>query len=315
MNYEKNKIRIIFIGAPDFGIPTLEALSKDERFEITAVITQPDMPVGREQILTPTPVKVIAKKYDWLILQPKKIKEITKQIKNIQPDVIIVIAYSQIIPEEILAIPKYGCINLHGSLLPKYRGSAVIQASILNNDKETGLTVMRMDNKLDTGPILAQIAIPIDANDTYGSLYDKLSAIAPDFFIKTLIKYIQNEIAPQAQDETTASYVKQITKSDGLIDWNKKADEIKRLVNAMNPWPSAWTWQNGKQLKIISVQSNPIEINTYKPGKTFIYNRGLAVQCGQDALIINKLQLEGKKELTSQEFLTGQRDFIGSVLR
>ncbi|MEK7203335.1 MAG: methionyl-tRNA formyltransferase [Patescibacteria group bacterium] len=314
MNEINNKIKVIFIGTPDFGIPTIKALAQDERFEIIAVITQPDMPAGRQQIITPSPIKNIAQKYGWLILQPKKIKEITKQIKNLQPDIIIVIAYSQIIPEEILAIPKYGCINLHGSLLPKYRGAAVIQAAILNNEKETGLTIIKMDSKLDTGPILAQTTMPIDANDTYGSLYDKLANLAPDFFISTLIKYIYGKITPQKQDEAMASYVNQITKSDGLIDWNKKASEIKNLVNAMSPWPSAWTWWNGKQLKIISVQNKPIEINTYKPGKTFIYNRGLSIQCGQDALIINKLQLEGKKELTSQEFLSGQRDFIGNVL-
>ena len=309
-----NKIRTIFIGTPDFGIPTLEALNKDERFEIIAIITQPDMPIGRQQTLIPTPVKTVAQKYDWLILQPKRIREITEQIKNLQPDVIIVIAYAQIIPEEILTIQKYGCINLHGSLLPKYRGAAVIQASILNNDKETGLTVMKIDRGLDTGPILAQISMPISANDSYGLLYDKLAILAPDFFINTLIEYIQGKITPQEQDETKASYVNQIAKSDGLIDWNKNANEIKRLINAMNPWPSAWTWWNGKQLKIISVQNKPIEINTYKHGKTFIYNHGLAIQCGEDALIINKIQLEGKKELTSQEFLNGQRDFIGSVL-
>lgn len=314
MKNKKNKIRIIFIGTPDLGIPTFEALKKDERFEIITIITQPDMPVGREQTLTPPPIKFIAQKYKLPILQPKRIREITEQIKNLKPDIIIVIAYSQIIPKEILSIPKYGCINLHCSLLPKYRGSAIIQAAILNNDKETGLTIMQMDSGLDTGPILAQTSIPINDNDTYGSLYDKLAILAPDFLINILIKYINNEITPQIQDETKVSYVNQIIKSDGLINWNKKADEIKRLVNAMSPWPSAWTWWNGKQLKIISVQNKQIEINTYRPGKTFIYNRGLAIQCGQDALIINNLQLEGKKELTSDEFLRGQRDFIGSVL-
>lgn len=312
-NYEK-KIRIIFIGTAYFGIPTFKALALDERFKIIAIITQPDMPVGRQQIITPPIIKVFAKKYSWLILQPKKIKEIIEQIKNLQPDIIIVIAYSQIIPEEILNIPKYGCVNLHASLLPKYRGSAVIQAAILNNDKKTGLTIIKMDKGLDTGPILGQIAIHINDNDSYGLLYDKLAEMAPDFFINTLIKYIHGEITPQQQDETIASYVKQIVKSDGLIDWHKNAVDIKRIVLAMDSWPTAWTWWNGKQLKIIAVQSKPIEINTYKHGKTFIYNRGLAVQCGQDALIINKLQLEGKKELTSQEFLAGKRDFIGSML-
>lgn len=313
MDNEK-KIRVIFIGTPGFGIPTLKALNKDNYFEIIAVITQPDVFVGRHKTLTSSLIKVVAQKYNWLIFQPIKIEKIAEQIKALEPDIIVVIAYAQILPEKILNIPKYGCINLHGSLLPKYRGAAVIQAAILNNDSQTGLTIIKMNKDLDSGPILAQIAIPINTNDTYDSLYNKLSNIAPDFFINTLKKYIQAEIIPQTQDETKISYVKQINKNDGLINWDEKAEKIEKLVRAMTPWPSAWTWWNGKQLKIIAVQNKLIEINAYKPGKTFIYNRGLAVQCGQNALIINKLQLEGKKELTSEEFLLGQRDFIGSVL-
>ena len=314
MGETSNKIKVIFIGTPEFGAPTLEALINDKRFEIAAVITQPDMPVGREKILTAPPIKILGQKYNLSVLQPQKIQDIANEIKKLEPDIIAVIAYAQIIPEEILNLPKFGCLNLHGSLLPKYRGAAVIQAAILNNDKQTGLTVIKMDKDIDTGPILAQVALPITANDNYGSLYDKLAELAPSFFINTLIKYLSNEITPRAQQITQGNYVGQLKKSDGLINWSKSAEEIARFIRAMTPWPSAWTWWNGKQLKITAAQNKTIEINTYKSGKTFIYNSGLAVQCGQDALIIKKLQLEGKKELTSEEFIRGRQNFVGSIL-
>ncbi len=314
MNCETNKIRTIFIGTPDFGIPAFNALIKDEQFEIIAVITQPDRPVGRKQILTSPPIKVEAIKHKIPVFQPKRIADLQSEIKNLKSGIIIVIAYAQLIPEEILNLPKFGCINVHGSLLPKYRGAAVIQAPILNGDKQTGVTIMKMDKGLDTGPILAQAEIKIESNETGDSLYDKLSQLGADLLINTLKKYIADKIKPQPQDETKASFVKQLQKKDGLINWTESAEEIERFVRAMVSWPSAWTWLQNKRLKITAVQQQPIEINSYKPGKTFIYNNGLAVQCGKDALIIKKLQLEGKKEMTNDKFLQGHRNFVGSIL-
>ena len=308
------KTKLIFIGTAEFGLPAFEALTKDENFEIVLVITQPDKPVGRKQVVTSSPIKISAEKKNITILQPEHIIDIKEKISLLKPDLIVVAAYAQLIPEEILNLPKYGCLNLHASLLPKYRGSAIIQAAILNGDEQTGLTIIKMDKGLDTGPIVAQTIIKIDDNDTAETLYNKLSAMGADFMVETVKKYIAGKITPKIQDSSQASYVKEITKSDGLIDWKKPAVNLEKFIRAMNSWPMAWTWQDGKQVKIIAVQNQPIEINSYKPGKTFKYNNGLAVQCGRDALIIKTLQLEGKNALESEEFLRGHKDFVGSVL-
>lgn len=308
------KTRIIFIGTAEFGLPAFKAIILDSDFEVVLVITQPDKPVGRKQIIISSPIKIEAEKNHITVLQPKNIFDIREKILMLKPDLIFTVAYAQLIPEKILNIPKQGCLNLHASLLPKYRGAAIIQAAILNADKQTGLTIIKMDKRLDTGPILAQISLPITGDDTAGSLYDKLSLLSADFTVKTIKKYLLGKITPQPQNQELLSYAKALTKADGLIDWSKPAEILERFVRAMSPWPMAWTWWQGKQIKIISVQNRTIEINSYKPGKTFKYNNGLAVQCGRDALIIKQLQLEGKNVMPSAEFLRGQKDFMGSVL-
>ncbi|MEI6597376.1 MAG: methionyl-tRNA formyltransferase, partial [bacterium] len=289
---EKNsdKTKIIFIGTAEFGLPAFLALIKDGNFEIILVITQPDKPIGRKQVVTSSPIKIAAEKNNITILQPEHIIDIKEKISLLAPDLIIVVAYAQLIPEEILNLPKYGCLNLHASLLPKYRGAAIIQAAILNGDKQTGLTVIKMDKGLDTGPILEQTVIDINDEDTAGTLYDKLSKVSSDFIIGTIKKYLSGKIIPKTQSSDQTSYAKVLTKSDGLINWSKPAEHLEKFIRAMNPWPVAWTWQDGKQIKIISTQKKIIEINSYKPGKTFKYNNGLAVQCGRDALIITNLQ-------------------------
>lgn len=312
--YKMPKTKISFIGTASFGLPAFKALTEDTNLEIVLVITQPDKPLGRKQIITPSPIKLEAEKNNLTVLQPEHIIDIREKISLLKPDLIIVAAYAQLIPEAILALPKYGCLNLHASLLPKYRGSAIIQAAILNGDKQTGLTVIKMDKGLDTGPIVAQTALAVSDEDTAGMLYNKLSEAGADFLLDAIKKYLAGEITPTAQNSDQASYAKELTKSDGLINWAKPAEFIERFIRAMNPWPMAWTWQNGQQVKIIAAQKEPLEINSYKPGKTFKYNSGLAVQCGRDALIIKELQLAGKNALKSQEFLRGQKDFIGSIL-
>lgn len=309
-----NKFKIIFIGTSAFGLPAFNALAENSDFEIVLAVTQPDKPVGRKQLIISSPIKIAAEKNNITVLQPEHIADIREKIAILKPDIIMVAAYAQIIPEEILSLPPYGCVNLHASLLPKYRGSAIIQAAILNGDKQTGLTIIKMDKKLDTGPILSQIAIDISDEDTAGTLYGKLSSASSDFTVGTIKKYLSNKIDPKPQDNSLSSYAKELTKSDGLINWTKPADELEKFIRAMNPWPMAWTWRNGKQIKIISAQKKAIEINSYKSGKTFKYNNGLAIQCGQNALIIKCLQLEGKTVLSSDEFLRGHKDFIGSVL-
>lgn len=309
-----NKIRIVFIGTPDFSVRSLESLIKDESFDIIGVVTQKDMPTGRKQEMTAPAVKTFAQSYGLKIWQPERVVDIADELKELSLDMIVVIAYAQIIPVEILSIPKFGCVNVHGSLLPKYRGAAVIQAPILNGDEKTGITLIKMNEGLDTGPILAQAEINIEADDTAGTLSDKLSNLSADILPETLLEYVSGKINAMAQDESGKSYVKKIKKADGLIDWTKPADVLERFVRAMSPWPGAWCWWKGKQIKIVSVQNQTLEINSYKPGKTIIYNSGLAVQCGKDALVIKRLQIEGKREITSEEFLRGQKDFVGSIL-
>lgn len=319
------KIKTIFIGTSDFGIPALRVLLKDKQFEIIAVITQPDKPTGRKQILTPPPIKAEAEKYQIPVFQPGRINNLKSQIANLKSQIIIVAAYAQIIPEEILNLPKYGCINIHGSLLPKYRGAACVQAAILNNDKQTGITIIKMDKGLDTGPILWQDKINIESGDTAGALYEKLSLLGAKILPVAIKKYIAGEIKPIPQNNAKASYVKRLKKQDGLIDWAKSAVEIERFIRAMAPWPSAYTitknkkqkTKNSLMLKLLESEHEILQINKnkYKIGEIFLYNNKLAVQCGKDALIIKKLQLEGKKEMKSEDFIKGNNWIIGSILK
>lgn len=313
----KEIFKIIFIGTPDFAVPSLKALLNDPEFNLTAVITQPDKKVGRKQILTPPPVKILGLEHNLKIFQPEKIKTIEPEIKELAPDIIIVAAYAQLIPKSILDIPRFGCVNVHGSLLPKYRGSSCIQAAILNGDSETGVTIMLMGEKLDNGPILFQDKIKILSNDTAGSLYEKLAELGAKILVPTLKNYLTGEITPQAQDDNLASYVKNLKKEDGKINWDKDAIYLERFVRAMQPWPRAWTniIINGKSLtlKIIEAQVEKND-NNLKSGELFLVNGSLAVKCARGALLILKLQLEGKKEIASAEFLRGYKDIIGKIL-
>jgi len=310
----ENKIRTIFIGTPTFSIPALKALIADELFEVVAVITQPTKEVGRKKVLTPPPIKVEAEKNNIKVLQPKKIIEEIESIRSLKPDLIVVVAYAQIIPEAILNIPHFGCINIHGSLLPRYRGAAVVQAAIQNYDKQSGVTIMLMDKGLDTGPILSQEAINLEPQETSTTLFEKLSHLGGKLLIPTLKSYIRGEIKPIAQDDSQASYVKTLTKNDGKIDWTKSAFEIERFVRAMNPWPSAWTKWNDKTIKITEVEHSPHLIEQYKEGEVFLDHDKIAVQCGFEAILIKKLQLEGKKEMSAEEFLRGNKDIIHQIL-
>ena len=311
-----NKIKTIFIGTADFGLPALKALLKDDHFEILGVITQPDKPVGRKQLITPPPIKAEALKYNIPVHQPEKISNFKFQISNL--DLIIVIAYAQIIPKNILEAPKYGVINVHGSLLPYCRGAACIQGPIIDGKKEAGVTIMLMDKGLDTGPIISQKTILIDKKDTAGSLTEKISDLGAELLIPTLKNYIFGKIKPQKQTEAQASYVKKLTKQDGHINWQKPAKEIERFIRAMTPWPGAFGELKIKnyelRIKILLAESKPVEINKYKPGTLFEYNNRLAIQCGKDALIINKIQLAGKKPIAGEEFIRGHNNHLGKQL-
>lgn len=315
MENNKRPKKIIFAGTPAFAVPSLEALIKDSRFTVVAVITQPDMPVGRNKAIIGSPVKQCAVRHNIPILQPSSLKFIIEQIKEYEPEAIVVVAFSQLVPPSVLSIPPFGCVNLHGSLLPKYRGASVVQAPILNGDKETGVTIMVMDEKLDTGPLLSEARYVIKNNETAESLAEELSQLGAEILPDTLDNYLEKKLlpTPQPQDDPSV-YVPRLVKADGLIDWNKEAIYLEKFVRGMTPWPSAWTWLKGKQLKILEADNSPLPFNLHKPGKTFLYNSCLAVQCGQDSLLVKKLQLEGKKALTAQEFVRGYNDFIGQTL-
>jgi methionyl-tRNA formyltransferase len=316
------KLRVIFMGTPDFSIPSFKELSRDSRFDLIACVTQPDKPVGRKQVLTNSPVKTEALRLGLPIMQPEKFKDTKNKIKDLDPDLIIDVAYGQIIPDSILIIPKYGCVNVHAGYLPRYRGASPIQAAILNGDEKAGVTIMKMDSGLDTGPILAQTELVIEPDDTAGTLRNKLAEAGAKLLIPTLLDYIEGKIQPLKQDEKKASYVSIIKKEDSKINWGMEADEIVKLIRAMNPWPVAHTkasfTKRGQKvefiIKITESDIIPLDINHYTIGEIFQYEGRLAVQCGKKSILIKRVILEGKKETSSEDFMRGHGDLVGKIL-
>jgi len=286
-------MKIIFIGTSQFAAPILENLIKND-YLIEAVITAPDKPAGRKQEITPLPVKESATKLKLKIFQPEKISAISQKISILKPDLIILASYGQIIPKNILAIPKFGCLNLHPSLLPKYRGPSPIQTAILNGDQFTGLTIMLMDEKIDRGPIIAQKKITLAPEDNSQTLERKLAQAAANFLIEILPQYLQGKIKPQPQDERQVSYTKILTRQDGQIDWNKSAKEIARMVRAFYPWPGAWTNFNGKRVKILKAKAVEKKQEATRP-------------TNQGFLLLEIVQPAGKKQMTGEEFFRGHR--------
>lgn len=319
-------MKIIFIGTPEFGAIILEELVKAD-FKPVLVITASDKPVGRKQILTPPPVKVLAKKYNISVLQPEKVSSCKFQASSTNPDLIIVAAYSQIIPKEVLDIPKYGCLNVHPSLLPSWRGASPIQSSILNGDAKTGVSIILMDEKMDHGPIVAQRQLeffPPEAgsrrdgtifNFQFSKLSQELADLGARLLIEILPKWLRGEIKPVSQDDSQATFTKIIKKEDGKTDWQKPAEEIERRVRALTPWPGVFTNFDGKTLKILEAKIDISETEK-QIGEVFLNNNGkLTVKTGQNCLILLKIQLEGKKPMSSEEFLRGHRNFIGTILK
>lgn len=306
------------MGTPDFGVPVLDAIINN--YKLLAVVTQPDKSVGRNQIITPSPIKKFALAKEYQVLQPISLKgniEFIQQIKDLKPDLIIVVAYGFLLPQEILDIPKYGVINIHASLLPKYRGASPIQSAILNGDKETGVSIMLIDAQMDHGPLLGQRTIKITANDNFKSLHDKLAKLGADLLLEIVPKYYSEQIKPVTQDEAKATYCQLIKKEDGKIDWSKSAEEIERQVRAFTPWPGAWTIWDKKSLKILKAVVNAstrLSMTTGSIGEVFKVNSGLAIACGQGALEILELQLEGKKPMSAKEFLNGYPGIVGAIL-
>ena len=306
-------LRVIFCGTPAFGLPALEALLKDPRFSVEAVITQPDRPRGRGQQRAESPIKEAAVKADIPVHQPEKIRAdaTAERMKEIEPDAVVIIAYGQIISRDLLEIPRLGWINLHGSLLPKYRGAAPVQRAVLAGEKKTGLTTMRIDAGLDTGPILDQREMEIRPDETAPELMARMSEIGAAMIIDTLLKLDCGELQPRAQDNSQASYAPAIKKEEGLIDWRKSAAEIYYGVRAFEPWPGAYTRFRGKLCHIWGKPSAEISLEagaSTECGKIVQHGRTLAIVCGGNSFLdLEAVRPEGRKRVTALEFANGAR--------
>ncbi|MEZ7764403.1 methionyl-tRNA formyltransferase [Gemella sp. 27098_8_92] len=314
-----DKKKIVFMGTPKFAVPVLEMLI--EKYGVDLVITQPDKKVGRKKVLTAPPVKVIAEEKGIKVLQPEKIsndENVLAELKELNPDIIITAAYGQLVPESILEIPKYKCINVHGSLLPKLRGGAPIQYSILEDHGKTGITIMYMVKKLDAGDMISKVEVDILDSDNYESLHDKLSIAGRDLLKETLPNIFTGNIAPEKQDDSLATFARNILREDEKIDWNKSAREIFNQVRALDPTPGAFTYLDEDILKIWSSEVVELEENysaekvgtIIKQDKKHIY-----ILCGENTVLkVKELQISGKKRMPVVNFLSNKKDYVGTIL-
>ncbi len=315
-NLEKN-LKIVFMGTPDFAVGALEALIR-EGYEITAVVTQPDKPKGRSKELLPSPAKVCALEHGIPVLQPRRIKapEAIAELKTYEADVYVVAAFGQILSQEILDIPRLGSLCIHASLLPKYRGASPIQHVIIDGEEKTGVTIMQMDAGIDTGDMLYKKEVPIDSEDDYETLSDKLTVLGGEAIIEALPLLTEGKLTPQKQNDEESCYAAMIRKEMGRIDFTRPALEIDRLIRGLTPWPSAYTGYKGKQLKIWKAVPLPEEpAGGHAPGELLSVEKdAVTVATGDGALKILELQLEGKKRMTAHDFLLGVKLQPGEVL-
>jgi len=301
--------RTVFMGSPEFALPILRKL--DTQYQIVGIVTQPDRPAGRGRVLTPPPIKILADELNLPVIQPHRLSEpdAIQQLHIWAPDLIIVAAFGQILRPGILDLPKFGCINIHASLLPRWRGAAPIQAAILNGDETTGITIMRMDPGIDTGPVLGQISIPISHEDNAGSLAVKLSELGADLLMETLPAYLSGELVSTPQDDSLATYAPMIKKEDGLLDFSAPAINLDRKIRAFNPWPGAFTYWNNQVLKIH--RAHPVVVPSEPVGKYIIHQELPAITTGKGILVIDELQLAGRNIQTGKIFLNGVRNWGG----
>lgn len=309
-------MRIVFMGTPDFSVPALKALV-EAGHEVTAVVTQPDKPKGRGKAVQLTPVKEQALAYGIPVYQPRRVREpeFIEIMKEQRPDAVVVVAFGQIIPQAILDIPRYGCVNIHASLLPKYRGAAPIQWAVIDGEEKTGITTMKMDAGLDTGDMLEQEEVVIAPDETGGSLHDKLCQVGGRLILSTLKGLEDGTITPRPQPETGSCYASRLTKELGDIDWSRDAAAIERLIRGLNPWPSAYTAFGGKTLKLWEAKvMEEAGFEDAPCGQVVVCDRHtLAVKTGKGLLSIRELQLEGKKRMDVEAFLRGFPMEAGAV--
>ena len=313
-------MKIVYMGTPDFAVAPLEALLAAGH-TVTAVVTQPDKPKGRSKELVFSPVKEEAVKNNIQVLQPERARDeaFVEELRTYNADVIVVVAFGQLLPASIINMPGYGCINVHASLLPKYRGASPIQWAVIDGCEYSGVTTMKMDEGLDTGDILMVEKVKLDAKETGGSLFDRLSDVGAHLLVKTLEGLEAGTITPVKQDDSESTYVKMLHKSFGKMDFNKSAAELERLIRGLNPWPSAFTYIDGKMLKIwdADVADNISEVQTeeVKPGQVVTVGKNtFTIACGQGYLVVNEVQLEGKKRMDSGSFLRGNQLEAGVML-
>ncbi|MCR5255087.1 MAG: methionyl-tRNA formyltransferase [Acetatifactor sp.] len=307
-------MKIVFMGTPDFAAGALKSLI-EAGYEITAVVTQPDKAKGRSDKPVFTPVKEVALACNIPVMQPVKIKtaEAIEELKKYEADVYVVAAFGQILSKEILDIPRLGCLNIHASLLPKYRGASPIQNVIINGEEKTGVTIMQMNEGLDTGDMLYTKDVKIEDDDTFETLHDKLMVLGGEAITEMLPLLEEGRITPVKQDDSLSCYAPLIKKSMGQIDFSKSAVELDRLIRGLNPWPSAYTSYNGKQLKIW--KAKPVDCPKKKAGEVVAVDKNsITVSCGEGGLMITELQLEGKKRMAAHDFLLGVRLSCGEIL-
>lgn len=308
-------MRIIFMGTPEFAVQVLEAIVKAGH-EVVGVYTQPDKPKGRGKSMQYTPVKEKALEYNIPVFQPEQVRkpEVVEEMKKLKPEAVVVVAFGQILPETILNLPPLGCINVHASLLPKYRGAAPIQRVIIDGEKESGVTTMYMAKGLDTGDMIEKMVVPIEPKETGGTYHDKLAAAGAELCLSTLQKLADGTAPRIPQDDELSCYAHMLNKSMGELDFQKPAEELERLIRGLNPWPSAYTRLEGKTLKIYEADVIEEE-GTAEPGTvTAVDKKSFTVQCNPGALRITSLQMEGKKRMETAAFLLGYRISAGMQL-
>ena len=308
-------MKVVYMGTPDFAVAPLKALVENG-YDVCAVVTQPDKPVGRKAILTPPPVKVQAQEFGIKVHQPQTLKngEGLDILREYNPDIVVVVAYGKILPKDFLEFPKFGCINIHGSILPKYRGAAPIQRCVLDGEEFAGVTSMQMDVGLDTGDMLLVEKTPIGENETAGELFDRLAPMGADLLIKTLKAIENREIVPQKQNDSESTYAAMLDKSMSRVDWNNSAQQVHNQIRGLDPWPVALTVLDGKTLKLFKSYVSK-ELSGGKSGQVQVTKDGLAVYCGDSrAVVITEVQFEGKKRMKSADFLRGHQISDGLIL-
>jgi methionyl-tRNA formyltransferase len=297
-------LRVVFMGSPDFAIPTLRELAS--HYQVVGVITQPDRPAGRGRVLTPPPVKVLAQQLGIELIQPERLREPEAQerLQTWAPDIIVVTAFGQILRKRVLELPRLGCINVHASLLPRWRGAAPIQATILHGDSQSGATIMQMDPGIDTGPMLSQESMPIQPHDTAATLGERLAEAGAQLLLRTLPAYLDGQLPAQTQDENLATYAPMLTKEEGMLDFSQPAVALERRVRAFNPWPGAYLpWQDG----VLKVHKAHVSSHRAQPGQRLVLDGLPAVAAGQDCLVLDEVQPAGKKPMSGKDFLRGAR--------